>query len=399
MITKKIAVPLVNEKILQQAEHCYFATASITDEGFEFIRTRVSTKCKIDIVTSLHDASSPSVLTKILRHYQGRINLNVYTRNALHANLYVFDLPFRKSVAFVGSGTLSLEGLKDHEELFWKITDPKEIESLMSWYTTYFQFSVPLDENIVREYELVYPEIARRQLVSRKEQEQLIALTASSFNWEYIKFRNQYFKKEDYQVFTFSNMFSDNASLRLSRVALHEKLLKLHEMIQEKIVTAKLKLSDSPPQLDPSLSHSRKIDSMFVKYCSEGEECLVKYQFGINQLSFFIAAEIANDKVTSAARVAFQTNLEVPQFRSKLFATIEKLPEGYYVEVGGKRKGVESIRQEQLLIDFLLSDRASIFPIVIGKSYSPGDPATQIEAISTTIIGELTRLSAVFLEV
>jgi hypothetical protein len=397
MITKKIAVPLINEKILQQAEHCYFATAAITDEGFEFIRTRISTKCKIDIVTSLDEPSSPAVLNKILRHYQGRINLNIYTRNSLHANLYVFDLPFRKSVAFVGSGTLSLEGLKDHEELFWKITDAKEVESLMSWYTTYFQFSVPLNENIVREYELLYPQMMQRQMTSRNEKDQLIALTASSFSWDSVRFKNQYFKKEDYQVFSFSNVFADNASLRLSRAALQEKLFQLHEMVKEKLVHVKLKLAESAQNIDPAMAPDRKIDSFFLKYYSKGEESLVKFQLGINQLSFFIAAEVGNEKGLSNARAAFHASLEDPMVRSKLFATINRLPAGCSIEVAGKRKAVEAFQQEQLFVEFLQGDRAGIFPIRIEKSHSPGDPSIHVEAVGATIIAALERLSAVFM--
>jgi hypothetical protein len=43
--------------------------------------------------------------------------------------------------------------LKDHEEIFYKITDPKEIESVMSWFTSYFEFSEPLTEKFIEEYE------------------------------------------------------------------------------------------------------------------------------------------------------------------------------------------------------------------------------------------------------
>jgi hypothetical protein len=47
MIIKKLAVPLINEKLLQQVEHCYIATAAISEEGFDFIRSRIPTKSKM----------------------------------------------------------------------------------------------------------------------------------------------------------------------------------------------------------------------------------------------------------------------------------------------------------------------------------------------------------------
>jgi hypothetical protein len=196
MITKRLAVPLINEKILSQAQHVYIATAGITDAGFDFIRSRIPTNCKISMVTSLHGVTSPNVLHRIIRHYQGRITLNIFTRNTLHANLYVFDLPYRKSVGFVGSGTLSLEGLKDHEELFWKITDAKEIESLLSWYTSYFEFGSPLTESLLHQYEKVYPELRASEILVQKKSEQAVRL--STFDLEAIKFKNQFFKKEEF---------------------------------------------------------------------------------------------------------------------------------------------------------------------------------------------------------
>ena len=155
MIIKKLAAPLINDKLLQQAEHCYIATANMSEEGFDFIRSRIPTKTKMDIVAGMNGKTPTELLRRIWKNYQGRINLNFYSRNVLHANVYVFDLPYRKSVAFVGSGSCTLEGLKDHEEIFYKITDPKEIESVMSWFTSYFEFSEPLTEKFIEEYEVL----------------------------------------------------------------------------------------------------------------------------------------------------------------------------------------------------------------------------------------------------
>jgi hypothetical protein len=150
MIIKKLAVPLINDKVLLQAEHCCIATTAISEPAFEFVRARLPLKCKIEIVTGLDGPTSPDVLRRIWRHYHDRMWLRVYTKNIFHANVYIFDLPYRKAVAFVGSGDLTSGGIKDSEEIFYKITDPKEIEALKSWFTGYYEFSEPLTESIVR---------------------------------------------------------------------------------------------------------------------------------------------------------------------------------------------------------------------------------------------------------
>jgi hypothetical protein len=153
MIIKKLAVPLINEKLLQQVVHCYIASAAISEEGFDFIRSRIPTTSKMDFVIGMNGLGSREVLHRIWRNYRGRITLNLYTKNFFHANVYIFDLPYRKTVAFIGSGTCTLEGMKDHEELFYKITNEKEIENLKSWFTGYYEFSEPLSEKTIEDYE------------------------------------------------------------------------------------------------------------------------------------------------------------------------------------------------------------------------------------------------------
>ncbi|MFN7600887.1 MAG: hypothetical protein ACK5R0_05765 [Bacteroidota bacterium] len=87
MIVKKLAVPLINEKLLQQVEHCYIATSAISEEGFDFIRSRIPTRTKMDIVTGLNGPTSREVMHRIWRNYQGRITLNLYSKNVFHANV------------------------------------------------------------------------------------------------------------------------------------------------------------------------------------------------------------------------------------------------------------------------------------------------------------------------
>jgi hypothetical protein len=43
--------------------------------------------------------------------------------------------------------------IKDHEEIFYKVTNEKEIENLKSWFTGYYEFAGPLTETMIQEYE------------------------------------------------------------------------------------------------------------------------------------------------------------------------------------------------------------------------------------------------------
>lgn len=403
MITKKLAVPLINDKILLQAEHCYIATASISDAGFDFVRSRIPVKCKIDMVTGLDGLTSPNVLQRILRHYQGRITLNVYTRNVLHANVYIFDLPYRKSVAFVGSGSFSLEGLKDHEELFWKITDPKEIESLMSWFTGYYEFGVPLSEALVQEYELLYPVMKQREIASLREKQQLIALTASGFNWDTIRFRNQYFKKEDYLAFSTSNASSESDDIRAARRDIQNKLVQLRDSLKDELTARKLdeaiRTTGVVDSIEANAYPDQAVRSMWVSYGkteSGASPGFLTLEMGITPMSFNVRLRAVAQPEARKSREHFYHQMETETYRSTFFNLLSALGPGYTIEVTGVKRPVESFQQEQTLWEFIKVDYGMHFDIIMEKKFSPGDPNISNENIATTLGKELALLASVY---
>ena len=366
MITKKLAGPLINEKILSQAQHCYIATSAITDAGFDFIRSRIPTNCKMSIVTSLDGTTSPYALQRILRHYQGRITLNIFTRNVLHANLYVFDLPYRKSIAFVGSGSLSLEGLKDQEELFWKITDAKEIESLLSWYTSYFEFGVPLTESLLKEYEKVYPAIRQREIDSQREKD--LAIRISQFSFEGIKFRSQYFKKEDYTGFrnVDSNEFVD-------------RLNKVFAMIQEKSAAI-------PPHSEIFEEENYK----GIKIHERTENIFLHFGLRPTQLIMGMVIGMNRDH-----RQKLTYHLENENTRQSLFNEMTKLDPAFILEVGGIKKPIGSLANEKALQEFLQNDVGMHFTIRIEKAIGPGDHTISESTIVDTLTKDLVGLKSI----
>lgn len=398
MITKKLAVPLINDKILLQAEHCYIATAALSDAGFDFVRSRIPGNCKIDMVTGLDELTSPNVLQRIFRHYQGRITLNIYTRNILHANVYIFDLPYRKTVAFVGSGNFSLEGLKDHEELFWKVTDPKEVESLMSWFTGYYEFGVPLSEAMIREYELIYPAMQQRAIESRLEKQQCIALTAGGFNWDTIKFKNQYFKKEDYLTLSTGNAAVDNEAMRIARTGIQHKLHQLHDSLKNEQIALPLYHDHNVITSVELTDHSeRKIRSLWISYGkSESSVGFITLQAGISPISFSVRlnADLQNTSQKERERFYYQTQDDT--YQSAFFTTLSRLEKGYTIEVGGFRKSVGSFQKEQALWEFIRSDYGLHFGFIIEKNFTPGDVAIGNENIASTVANEFVKLTPVY---
>lgn len=174
MIVKKLLAPLINDKILQRTEHCYIAAAAISESGLDMLMSKVSIRCKVDIVTGLDLPTSPGVLRKAIDNYRERVTLRIYTRNFFHPNTYAFDLEYRKRVAFIGSGNLTMGGFLKNEELFFRIDTEKQVEEIKSWFTWYFENSLYLTEEIIREYESIYPPIKERVNSSREDKKQFI---------------------------------------------------------------------------------------------------------------------------------------------------------------------------------------------------------------------------------
>ena len=411
MIIKKLAVPFINEKLLQQVEHCYIATAAISEAGFDFIRTRIPTKTKMEIITGLEMPTSPTVLQRIWRNYQGRITLNIYTRNDFHANVYIFDLPYRKSVAFVGSGHFTIEGIKDSEELFYKISDAKEIENLKSWFIGYYEFAQPLTEALIAEYEWRYPAMKQRAYASRLEKKEFLALTTAGFSWDHIKFKQQYFKKEDYLAFSSSKAPFNTPELYAVRVSVQNKFISLHELIKDDLRKLGLQAASDPDSIvssaDPAHHTDRQLRSMWLAYGRSTTELkksdegttladLTHVQIILNQKDMGIYLVVGRPRKGKVDREYFKSSMNDVEYRKQMFDLLIGLGAGYWIEVACERKNTDTFPTEEILWEFTKADQWIYFDFIIGRNYTPDAIEISNENIAPSIVKELDKLSLVF---
>jgi hypothetical protein len=401
---KKLAVPFINEKLLAQAEHCYIAVAAISDAGFEFVRSRIHPKCKMEIVTGLDELTSPGVLRNIQRHYQERISLRIYTKNFFHANVYILDLPYRKSVAFVGSGSFTLEGLKDHEELFLKITDPKEIENLKSWFTGYFEFAEYLNEGLVDAYEQVYHANRQREIESRKEKRDFINLHAKGFNWDQIKFKNQFFKKEDYTTFEKSKVCLINPVVAAEREALMSKMNQLSELVRIHFLKLHLK-QDTAHRIsntDPLAREDKKVTELGVAWRLSSD---MKVQGGVaaakdflsiliaaRQKEFALVLSFGNGGEGRSDREALQSKMNDAEFRKAFHANLNNLGNDWTIEIAGHRNTAGGFVNENALAEFIQQDDWRYYQFFIERIFEAGNHEIANDHIASTVIKEVERL-------
>jgi HKD family nuclease len=406
MLVKKLAVPLINEKILLQAEYCQIITAGLSEEGFDFIASRLPIKCKVELVTGLDEVTSPKALWRIWKHFTDRISLRIYTKSPLHANAYIFELPFRKTVAYVGSGNLSFEGLKDQEEVFYKVTDIKEIEALRSWYVGYFEFGEPITEEIINAYDSIYPTLMKRQIASRQEKQEALASASRAFNWDHFKFRNQFFKKDDYLVLSNEKAVSSSPVVQTEREQLRDKMLALHDLIKRDVSLLKLSaIGDVVSSIIPepenkiseiTLSYGRREAEMkkFALHVTAEEFAQIQVAFRQRELSLRLIVGKAG--LEGIDRAYFHQQMIVEAFSASFFKDLVALGSGYWIEIAGKRLDLATLKDEKVLLAFTKLDDFRFSTFTIGRNFNPGDTGISTDQIAITLAAEITKLTLIY---
>jgi hypothetical protein len=323
--------------------------------------------------------------------------------------LYLFDLPFRKAVAFIGSGPCTLEGIKDREELFYKITDLKEIDTLKSWFTGYYEFAEPLTEEFIQEYEQVYPYLKQREIRSRAEKKQLMALTTGGFKWDRVSFKNQFFGKDDYLTLSHNKTRLATAEILAARAQLLAKLSTLCNAIKPHL--QKLKLAEDPTNSCSSLYPTAHADGQ-VKYLGlaygRSEAALKKQvppptrvdvmcmQVVIQQKEVGIWLVLGLAGGGQVDRVYFKDSMTKEDYRKQFFTVVLKLGTGYWIEIAGDRKPVDYFTQEETLWEFTKADNWQYYDFIIGKNYGVGSNELSNDLIAETITQQLDKLILVY---
>lgn len=389
MIIKKLAVPFINDKLLQQVEHVTIATAALSEAGFDFIRSRIPTKTKMEIVTGLDVPTAPEVLRRIWRNYQGRISLNIYTRNVFHANVYIFDLPYRKAVAFIGSGHCTLEGIKDSEELFYKITDAKEIENLKSWFVGYYEFGEPLNENFITAYEKLYPRLKQRDFNSKQDKKEIFTLNTAGFHWDQLKLKHHFFQKEDYQVLDPANARLTSPNVHDARVVLQNKLLQLHELIRGHV--QRLQLVADASNLVSSVQvvdhHDQQVRSMWFTYSVSGTVATegMQLQFIVRSATAGVSLVIGNPNSVQRDREYFKLKMNDVEYRKQFFSLLKVFDPGYTMVVACESKPLDSFANEDAVWEFTRADQWQDYAFYLEKKFTPAAAEISKDNIAATL--------------
>jgi PLD-like domain len=413
MLIRKLTVPLINEEILKKAVSCSIASGAISEPGFDFIISRISKNCTCRVLTGLDLPTSPKVLWKAFEELPERMQFKIFTSNFFHPKVYIFQLPDNKKVAFLGSGNFTMGGFKNNEELFYKLINPVEIETLTNWFDDYFQKSIFLTEDIIKEYEQIYPSMKDREENTRREKKQFTDQITGAFNWDNIDFTNQYFKKEDYLAFENSKASFNTPEIRAERTKVQNKMLDLHEELKAKFCKPNglhehYDSNHIISSLEPINHHENKVRSMWLAYGRNERQLrqysgearhmdFIRMQIIVQQQEFGIWLMPGKQNGGSEDREYFREQMMKLEYRNRFYKLLTGLGQPYWILVAQDFKDVSSFANADQLWEFTKKDNWIHYYFTIGRDYGPEDYAISENNIINTITSEFSKLLPLYI--
>jgi len=97
-----------------------------------------------------------------------------------------------------------------------------------------------------------------------------------------------------------------------------------------------------------------------------------------------------------ADRESFKNKMNDVEYRKQFHKLLTGLGAGYWIEIAGDKKAVETFQTEDALWEFTKADDWMHYAFIIGKNYSPADAEISSEQITATIMKEFDKLVLVY---
>jgi hypothetical protein len=271
---------------------------------------------------------------------------------------------------------------------------------------------------MIQEYEGVFAEMKKREVSSKDEARDVLERSSTNFNLDSIRFKNQFFKKEDYQALGHHSGASNEVETLDGIKNIEQKMLHMHEATKGKLSELKLyELGGKEGVVGRSNAHEQtRMPAMWLTYGRSKEE-LKAYPSGTAHMDFLTIMIIirqngigawlmARENHGKADREYFQMRMQEPAYREELFELFQNLNpredkkesvrSPYWIKIGADKKPLQLLSSKELLFEFIRYDDWKLNPFVLGRNYSPDDPAIATERIIPTISAEFDKLARVY---
>lgn len=209
--------------------------------------------------------------------------------------------------------------------------------------------------------------------IHKKKKE--LAIRLSYISLEGIKFRNQYFKKED-----FLSLRSDESA---DREVLHDRLNQLITTLQAE--------NKKLPKSVKITFHKNSVDVVF----SHDDNGYSQSIISLSPIDITLTTVFGGGQKYFQQRQQLHFSLTQEPFTQSLFQTLKSLPAEYSIDVAGVSKSLGTIANEKLLTEHIQNDYGFYFPIVITKTFAPDNAGLASEKIAGTFNKEFTSMEPI----
>jgi hypothetical protein len=95
-------------------------------------------------------------------------------------------------------------------------------------------------------------------------------------------------------------------------------------------------------------------------------------------------------------RESFRHQMNDAEYRKQFLTLLTALGPGYWIEIAGDKKAIDSFLNEEVLWEYTKTDNWMYYSFLIGKSYSPADVEISRENIATRMMKEIDKLIVVY---
>jgi HKD family nuclease len=123
---------------LKKANEVWVAVAMVSVKGLDFLTT-AARKAKMNMVVGVDLPTPPDVLETLFKNELTSNSWNVwlFDKGYFHPKIYIIKSSNGKYIAYVGSGNLTVGGLKEHAEVSVRLTDQKACKQLLDIFKGY----------------------------------------------------------------------------------------------------------------------------------------------------------------------------------------------------------------------------------------------------------------------
>jgi hypothetical protein len=235
----------------------------------------------------------------------------------------------------------------------------------------------------------------RKQVEARIQKREVVEITSRAFNWDSIKFKNQYFKKEDYLALSLSKASSMNPLVVQGREEVQKKFTDLFSALKGELSALNLLRGEVDSHLLPITPSggNKAIKQIGLSFspASPSADKSIQLIVVLSQKELMISL-FADVNEARSDREAVKSLLSDADYRKNLFQFIGGMGKKYSIEIAGEKRWLDLLQSAELLGEFIREDDPRYCRIVIGKSFQPGDGEISNDAIAASVAAELKNV-------